>query len=103
MEMRIDVFCMRMIVSTLQQTSVAGASLILLTAVCSEWLDKSIQRVASGTQVLARRAAEQDLLLAAVCSGDGWSSLAFRVPAQSRARKLLCFSTTLRRVNKAGE
>lgn len=57
MEMHIDVFCMRMIVSAPRQTSVAGASLILLTAVCSEWLDKSIQRVPSGTGVRAGRAA----------------------------------------------
>lgn len=57
MEMRIDVFCTRMIVSLLQQTRVAGASLILLSAVCAQCLDKSIQRVASGAQVLAGRAA----------------------------------------------
>lgn len=57
MEMHIGVFCMRMIVSAVQQSGPAGASLILLTAVCSERLDKSIWRAQSGARVLARRAA----------------------------------------------
>lgn len=66
--MRIGAFCMRMIVSAPRRTSVAGASLILLTAVCSEWLDKSIQREPAAPKSWLREQ-EQDLPLTAVCSG----------------------------------